>query len=74
VRGRCSRDRSTRAHDRPPRGQALQSLVICSSASLAAVLEGATESDRRLLLPKERGHPRDLKRKVEKDRKDRERD
>jgi hypothetical protein len=33
-----------------------------------------TESDRRLLLPKERGHPRDLKRKVEKDRKDRERD
>jgi len=26
------------------------------------------------LLPKERGHPRDLKRKVEKDRKDREGD
>jgi hypothetical protein len=25
----------------------------------------------RLVLPKERGHPRDLKRKVEKDRKDR---
>jgi hypothetical protein len=25
----------------------------------------------RLLLPKERGHPRDLKRKVKKDRKDR---
>jgi len=29
---------------------------------------------RRLLLPKERGHPRDLKRKVENDRKDREGD
>jgi hypothetical protein len=28
----------------------------------------------RFLLPKERGHPRDLKRKVEKDRKDREGD
>jgi hypothetical protein len=39
-----------------------------------AVTADLTESDRRLLLPKERGHPRDLKRKVEKDRKDRERD
>jgi hypothetical protein len=41
---------------------------------MTAMPADLTESDRRLLLRKERGHPRDLKRKVEKDRKDRERD